>query len=421
MLPLVARGLLCVALALAAAAYLWQHRHVPPGWGRIVVTLPVLAVLQLPPLLFTPDEPWPIFFSMNFPWLSVTSVIEWAVGSQAAMPHFLAFAAFLFCPALPVRPPSEQPYRARPHKRQSFGLFNAVVKVVGLAASVVAFDCLSEPRWLLGILQAVSLIWFTSLALDCAAAVASVISGMDVLEPFDRPYLSASISEFWGRRWNRVAGTKFRTSVYEPICYGMPAAVGQTQQQAQQPGQVQPGHASSGPSHSRPSVAPWRRILAMCTTFAVSGAVHELAFYHLTRRLSGHWMLFFTMQGPLLLVEAWLRQLCRQAGIRLPLVVRIVCATTVLHWCAQLLFFPDLVAAGVPRMLLHQLLPGGICSGPASGTAVAAVAQPAATSECRKVFVGAKPCSTRTAAAFNASSLRIEPSTAGEPTWCTGL
>jgi hypothetical protein len=37
------------------------------------------------------------------------------------------------------------------------------------------------------------LIWFTSLALDCAAAVASVISGMDVLEPFDRPYLSASI------------------------------------------------------------------------------------------------------------------------------------------------------------------------------------------------------------------------------------
>jgi hypothetical protein len=25
--------------------------------------------------------------------------------------------------------------------------------VVGLAASVVAFDCLSEPRWLLGILQ----------------------------------------------------------------------------------------------------------------------------------------------------------------------------------------------------------------------------------------------------------------------------
>jgi hypothetical protein len=94
-------------------------------------------------------------------------------------------------------------------------------------------------------------------------------------------------------------------------------------------------------------------------------------------------MLFFTMQGPLLLVEAWLRQLCRQAGIRLPLVVRIVCATTVLHWCAQLLFFPDLVAAGVPRMLLHQLLPGGICSGPASGTAVAAVGtiQPLFTSE----------------------------------------
>lgn len=94
-----------------------------------------------------------------------------------------------------------------------------------------------------------------------------------------------------------MAGTKFRTSVYEPICYGMPAAVGQTQQQAQQPGQVQPGRASSGPSHSRPSVAPWRRILAMCTTFAVSGAVHELAFYHLTRRLSGAWVMMVGAGG----------------------------------------------------------------------------------------------------------------------------
>jgi hypothetical protein len=106
MLPVLLRALLCIALSVAAGSHLWVHRHRPPGWGRLALCLPVLLALQLPPLLFDPQtETWEVIFSINFPWLTASTVVGWAVGrgSQAQpFPHLLAFLAFLFCPALPA-------------------------------------------------------------------------------------------------------------------------------------------------------------------------------------------------------------------------------------------------------------------------------------------------------------------------------
>lgn len=44
-------------------------------------------------------------------------------------------------------------------------------------------------------------------------------------------------------------------------------------------------------------------------------------------------MAFFCLQAPLLLAEAWLHTLGRQAGIRLPHVVRTAATLLVLHCC----------------------------------------------------------------------------------------
>lgn len=40
--------------------------------------------------------------------------------------------------------------------------------------------------------------------------------------------------------------------------------------------------------------------------------------------IAGRWMAFFCLQPQLLLVEAWLQRLGRQAGIRMPRAVRTV-------------------------------------------------------------------------------------------------
>lgn len=176
--------------------------------------------------------------------------------------------------------------------------------------------------------------------METAALTAALLSGERVVAPFDRPFLAGSLRHFW-RRWNVVAGLKFRHTLHDPIC-----AAGQRQQTQQKQ------HESDGaPAARRPS--PARRMLGVCAVMTASGAVHELALWYLTRRFSGEnallwgftelpchgclpaklpaalpplpatciagwWMLFFSVQGPLLIAEAWLRTLARQAGIRMP-------------------------------------------------------------------------------------------------------
>ena len=46
---------------------------------------------------------------------------------------------------------------------------------------------------------------------------------------------------------------------------------------------------------------------------------------------AGQWMLFFCLQAPLLLAEAWLRQLCRKAGVQLPAALPAAATLGLLH------------------------------------------------------------------------------------------
>ena len=127
-------------------------------------------------------------------------------------------------------------------------------------------------------------------------------------------------------------------------------------------------------------------------------------------------MLFFCLQGPLLILEGWLRRLGRQAGVAPPRPLRVaatlgllhareqagggVAAGVAWHWwppgrfnrfplflscvrshrspplpvpyplpaVAHRLFFPDLVASGVPARLLRQVWSAaGLGRGPVCG------------------------------------------------------
>jgi hypothetical protein len=236
--------------------------------------------------------------------------------------------------------------------RQHAHLIVPAAKVAGLAATCAAFDCLSGPSWLISTLQreprpvlrcsggsarlippptphhtpphrltpspanrplTLSLM-FLPLALLCSTVAFLVQQPLPGVrrrsgQPPQRHAGAAAVQpalpqrqhrvcvrctchhraccvtalgckwlpcrEFWGRRWNRVAGSKFRSTVYEPICGGiaLQAAGGAM-------------HQARGPPQRVPA---WRRIAAMCATFAASGLVHELAFFHLTRRVSGAW------------------------------------------------------------------------------------------------------------------------------------
>jgi hypothetical protein len=109
-----------------------------------------------------------------------------------------------------------------------------------------------------------------------------------------------------------------------------------------------------------------RRVIAVATTFALSGLAHECFIYWLRGVHSGHgrWFLFFFLQTPLIVVvDPWLKSLKRTTGPWLALALT-VCGQLVM---AHYLFFVPVFQLGITddihsgvkhgiRMLLSESL-----------------------------------------------------------------
>lgn len=143
---------------------------------------------------------------------------------------------------------------------------------------------------------------------------------------YDMPWMSHSITNFWSLRWNLNTGYTLRFLVYDPICEGRCVAP-----------LVQP--------HMRPNRV--RRAFAMCTSFLVSGLMHELFIFHMRSRVSGYWLAYFAAQGPLILLVDELLGLKRLAT-RNTILARLLTLLLQLG-VAHILFFPDIIRMGIPR------------------------------------------------------------------------
>lgn len=105
------------------------------------------------------------------------------------------------------------------------------------------------------------------------------------LEPqFNEPLLSTSLQDFWGRRWNLMVTSILRPTVYEPTLVFSRRRVGNEA----------------------------ARVVAVFMTFVVSGAMHELVFYHLGRvKPTLEVTLLFLLHGVCLCVEIGVKRVAR--------------------------------------------------------------------------------------------------------------
>lgn len=137
------------------------------------------------------------------------------------------------------------------------------------------------------------------------------------LEPqFNEPYLATSLQDFWGRRWNLVVTSILRPTVYDPVQYICR--------------RNKVGHM-------------WPQLLGVVATFIVSGLMHEVIYYYLTR-VPPSWEVtwFFVLHGVCVAIEVWLKKkLIKRCG-RLPravsgaLVLIFVAATGLWLFFAQI-------------------------------------------------------------------------------------
>ncbi|KAM7498944.1 hypothetical protein LguiA_023358 [Lonicera macranthoides] len=152
------------------------------------------------------------------------------------------------------------------------------------------------------------------------------VSGLQLLPPSDEPYLSTSLQDFWGRRWNLAVTNILRDTIHNPV-----------------KSVVRPAFGNEG-----------AKVAAVLATFMVSGLMHELFLYNLAHA-SPTWEMtwYFVLQGLGLVAELWAKKV---VGVRwalsgfvsTPLTVGFVVVTG--YW----FFFPALVKNGVDAMVFEE-------------------------------------------------------------------
>ncbi|KAL6990677.1 hypothetical protein U1Q18_008796 [Sarracenia purpurea var. burkii] len=201
-------------------------------------------------------------------------------------------------------------------KRGHKSLSNYAVKALLVAAFVRIYDYSDHihPKLIL-VIYCFHIYFMLELMLAMIAALARATLGLELEPQFNDPYLSTSLQDFWGRRWNLMVTRTLRPTVYEPTLFFFTRVVGR--------------ELASLP--------------AVFSTFVVSALVHELIFYYLGRK-KPTWEItwFFLLHGACLVVEIGIKKAltgrCQLPRvISTPLTIGFVMVTG--FW----LFFPELL------------------------------------------------------------------------------
>ncbi|KAB1226994.1 putative long-chain-alcohol O-fatty-acyltransferase 5 [Morella rubra] len=115
----------------------------------------------------------------------------------------------------------------------------------------------------------------------CNAIVRGIL-GMELELPSDEPYLSTSLLDFWGRRWNLMVTNILQQAVYIPV---------------------------RSVSESLLGTQKWAPVPAVLAAFTVSCLMHELLFFYVAC-VAPTWevMWFFLLQRACLVLEFRLKK-----------------------------------------------------------------------------------------------------------------
>ncbi|XP_068668526.1 probable long-chain-alcohol O-fatty-acyltransferase 5 [Aristolochia californica] len=227
--------------------------QIRPGKTRLLFLLPVFYLFSV--------LPW-TFSSLHFrgisafflTWLGIFKLLLFAFDQGPLATQRDSFVNFACIASLPVKYKQRKPSL----KSNSYpGKIPISLFIKGLALSAVIYLYKYKSNFHHKILLSLYCFHlFLALELVLAAGAAVARSAVDLeLEPqSDEPYLSTSLQDFWGRRWNLMVTSILRPTIYSPIRRWASPKVG--------------GRRA--------------RLLGIVAVFLVSGLMHEVMFYYLT-------------------------------------------------------------------------------------------------------------------------------------------
>ncbi|KAK7245943.1 hypothetical protein RIF29_40797 [Crotalaria pallida] len=158
------------------------------------------------------------------------------------------------------------------------------------------------------------------------------VIGIEIEPQFNEPYLSTSLQDFWGRRWNIMVNRILHPTVYSPVVSASAHFIGRR----------------------------WAQLLGILATFAVSGLMHELVFYYIRRMEESTWepswdsMCFFLLHGLCLAIELAFKKVLKGRW-QLPRLLSWPLTVVFVIYTALWLFVPALVRCHVYEKASKEL------------------------------------------------------------------
>ncbi|XP_010449487.1 PREDICTED: probable long-chain-alcohol O-fatty-acyltransferase 5 [Camelina sativa] len=242
--------------------------YIPPriksGVPRLLSVSPVLALFLVLPLFFSSLH-LSLITAFFLTWLANFKLILFSfdkgplIPIPSNLPRFFCFTCF------PIK--AQQNPKSQNHLPKL--VFAIKVTIFGVLLHLYGYRQNLHPIVMLG-LYFVHLYLEIEIILTFVKVLVFISLGCDLEPQSNKPYLATSLQDFWGRRWNLMVPAILRPAVYAPMR------------------RVSERRMSSG----------WALFPGILVAFIVSGLVHELLFFYMTREMpTGEVTLFFVLHG----------------------------------------------------------------------------------------------------------------------------
>ncbi|KAG8386067.1 hypothetical protein BUALT_Bualt03G0110400 [Buddleja alternifolia] len=298
--------------------------RLPKGKWRLISIIPIIYVFAILPLYLT-SAFFTAVIAFFITWLANFKLLLFAFDQRPlssnppkSLPIFVAMAAL----PLKLKPKTEAPTPKRPKKLLPLYLATEIPISAILISLVYDYKQYIHPHLLMAVYCCLTFLLIEILVQLSSLLVRALTLGLELEPPSDEPYLSTSLQEFWGRRWNLTVTSTLRETVYKPVRSAATAALGR--------------HSAA--------------LVGVVAAFLVSGLMHELLFWYVTKATpSWEMTMFFVVHGVCVVVEFELKKKRRLPWyLSGPLTVGFVAATS--FW----LFFPPLMRNGADAMVLQE-------------------------------------------------------------------
>jgi len=290
--------------------------RIPKGFLRLLSFLPIFFLFFILPLYLS--SPTLVGTTSFFLWLATFKLLLFSFNQgplalSQNIVHFISIASF------PITPKQHHPtYQNHTTNKPKWLL---PLKVLLFAMIIRSYDYKENlhPNFFL-LIYCCHVYLSLEVLLIFIAAMIRTVFGFEMEPQFNEPYLSTSLQDFWGHRWNLMVSHVLRPTVYNPTRRMFTSFV----------------NSSCATS------------AAMLVTFLVSGLMHELIYYYLTRA-PPTWEVtwFFVLHGMCTVVEVVVKKVASHRGWRLHGLVSRPLLISFLAITANWLFFPQLLRNGL--------------------------------------------------------------------------